>query len=182
MIISLDEAKKIDPTVTKDELDAYEQMVRQLTNNHFQNLHARYHQLVFTDQSLEFKSNPPSGEPIAIREGDTIQISDSKYNDGLHVVKSIDGKTLTLDNEEPFFEGSFFSAFITKIKYPADIRIGVRGLIEYKAKMGSKLGIKSETIARMSVTYYDVNATDNIEGFPASKFSFLKKYKKMRWG
>lgn len=182
MIISLDEAQKIDANITPTDLNAYEQTVRQLTNNKFQNLHIRYHQLTFTEHSLEFKTSPPNGEPIAIRSGDTIQVSDSKYNDGLYVVKSIEGKILTLDNNEPFFNGSFSGAFITKIEYPPDIRMGIVELIKYKQKMGSKMGIKSESIARMSVTYYDINATDNIEGFPASKFSFLNKYKKMRWG
>lgn len=178
MIITLEEAQQIDSKVTEGDLNAYETMVRRLTNNNFQNVQIRFYGLSFDSEDTITLRN----EPLGLREGDTIQISDSTYNDMLVVIESIEEKTLKVKAEEPFFEGSFFSAFITKIQYPADIRIGVQGLIEYKAKMGSKLGIKSETIARMSVTYYDVNATDNIEGFPASKFSFLKKYKKMRWG
>ncbi|MGX7200059.1 hypothetical protein [Enterococcus nangangensis] len=182
MIISLTDAQKIDPNVTQEELDAYEQMVRQLTHNTFQNLNVRYWQLDFEDSAVTFASNPPSGEPIALRAGDTIQISDSKYNDGLYVIQEVENKRLALDNPKLFYTGLYTGAFLTKIEYPADIRFGVSGLIEFKHKMGSKLGIKSETISRMSVTYYDINSTDNIEGFPASKFSFLNKYKKMRWG
>ncbi len=49
--------------------------------------------------------------------------------------------------------------------------MGIEELYDLKS-MGAKLGIKSESIARMSITYYDVNASDNIEGFPAAKFSF----------
>lgn len=178
MIITLEEAQQIDSKVTQDDLNAYETMVRRLTNNNFQNVQIRFYGLSFDSEDTIILRN----EPFGLREGDTIQVSDSTYNDRLVVIESIENKTLKVIVEEPFFEGSFFSAFITKIQYPADIKLGIAGLIEYKAKMGSKLGIKSETIARMSVTYYDVNATDNIEGFPASKFSFLKKYKKMRWG
>lgn len=48
--------------------------------------------------------------------------------------------------------------------------------------MGVKLGIKLEFIVRMFIMYYDVNVSDNIEGFFVVKFSFLNKYKKMRWG
>lgn len=178
MIITLDEAQKIDSAVTQSDLNAYETMVRHLTNNNFQNIQIRFYDLSFdSENTITLRS-----EPFGLREGDTIQISDSTYNDMLVVIESIENKTLKVKVEEPFFEGSFFSAFITKIQYPADIKYGVAGLIEYKAKMGSKLGIKSESIARMSVTYYDINATDNIEGFPTAKFSFLKKYKKMRWG
>lgn len=178
MIITLEEAQKIDSKVTQSDLNAYETTVRRLTNNNFQNVQIRFYGLSFDSEDTITLRN----EPLGLREGDTVQISDSTYNDQLVVIKSIKGRTITVDNEEPFFEGSFFGAFITKIQYPADIKYGVVGLIEYKQKMGSKLGIKSETIARMSVTYYDINASDNIEGFPASKFSFLKKYKKMRWG
>lgn len=178
MIITLEEAQKIDSAVTQSDLNAYETMVRHLTNNNFQNVQIRFYGLVFdSENTITLRK-----EPFGLRKGDTIQISDSDYNDMLVVIESIDGKTLTVTIEEPFFEGSFFGAFITKIQYPADIKYGIAGLIDYKAKMGSKLGIKSEAIARMSVTYYDINAADNIEGFPAAKFSFLKKYKKMRWG
>lgn len=178
MILTLDEAKMIDPTVTAEDLDAYESMVRKLTNNNFQIIDIRYKGLSFSSENQITLKKVPFG----IRVGDTLQISDSVYNDMLATVDSIDDMTLTVAAQAPFFEGAFPRAFITKVQYPADIKYGVSGLIEYKKKMGSKLGIKSETIARMSVTYYDINAADNIEGFPASKFSFLKKYKKMRWG
>ncbi|MDT2483146.1 hypothetical protein [Enterococcus avium] len=178
MIITLEEAQQIDSKVTEGDLNAYETMVRHLTNNNFQNVQIRFSGLSFDSKDTITLRN----ESFGLREGDTIQISDSTYNDQLVVIKSIEDRTITVENEEPFFEGSFFSAFITKIQYPADIKYGISGLIEYKKKMGSKLGIKSEAIARMSVTYYDINAADNIEGFPAAKFSFLKKYKKMRWG
>ncbi len=36
MIISLEKAKEIDPNITQNELDGYEQTVRHLTNNNFQ--------------------------------------------------------------------------------------------------------------------------------------------------
>lgn len=179
MIISLDKAQELDPLITIDDLRAYEQMVRALTNNTFQNIGIRYGIASFSGPAtIELKE-----APFGLREGDTIEISRSVFNDGLVTVDGIDGNTLTVsDLPADFYEGAFAGAFITKIQYPADIKYGVAGLIEYKAKMGSKLGIKSEAIARMSVTYYDINAADNIEGFPASKFSFLAKYEKMRWG
>lgn len=177
MIITLEEAKKIDSNVTQDELDAYEIMVRHLTHNNFQNVKIRF-------CKIEFSANNKIillSDPMGLRVGDTIQISDSTYNDGLAVIETIEDRTLTVTTKEPLFVGSFFGAFITKVKYPADIAYGVQRLIEYKQKMGNKLGIKSESISRMSTTYYDINASDNIEGFPASKFSFLKKYRKLRW-
>ncbi|MHB2275367.1 MAG: pyroglutamyl-peptidase I family protein [Enterococcus faecalis] len=110
------------------------------------------------------------------------QAGGRQINDCLTTVEAITEKTLETDVEEPFFEGSFSGAFITKVEYPADIKMGIEELLRFKKSMGAKLGIKSESIARMSITYYDVSASDNIEGFPAAKFSFLNKYKKMRWG
>lgn len=177
LIISIEEAKKIDPSVTQSDLDAFEQTVRQLTNNNFQNVHIRFRDVVFKGNSIVLKDNP-----LGLRVGDTIQISNSKVNDCLTTVEAITEKTLETDVEEPFFEGSFSGAFITKVEYPADIKMGIEELLRFKKSMGAKLGIKSESIARMSITYYEVNASDNIEGFPAAKFSFLNKYKKMRWG
>ena len=70
---------------------------------------------------------------------------------------------------------------MTLVEYPADILSGVVKLLKYDAKMGDKLGLKSESVSRMSKTYYDVNASENIEGYPAALMSFLDKYKELRW-
>ncbi|EAG1758613.1 hypothetical protein DSO10_04540 [Listeria monocytogenes] len=177
MILSLEDAQKIDANVTQSDLDAFEQTIRQLTNNHFQNTHIRFKHLDFKGTAITLKS-----EPLGLMPGDTIQISNSKVNDGLTTIKAITGKEIAVNIEKPFFAFSSQDAFITKIEYPADIRMGVEELIRFKKTMGPKLGIKSESIARMAVTYYDINASDNVEGFPAAKFSFLNKYEKMRWG
>jgi hypothetical protein len=101
-------------------------------------------------------------------------------NDGLYVIEEINDKTIKLKDAE-LFNGNFQSAFITKISYPPDIIEGVKRLIQYDVSMGDKLGIKSESIARMNITYYDMNSSESINGYPASLFGFLKKYKKMRW-
>jgi len=177
MIISLADAQLIDLYVTQSDLDAYEQKVRQLTNNNFQNIHVRYTGLLITDgHTLQL-----GVDPEGLRAGDTIQVSQSRFNDGLYTIAAVNDDGLALEGAE-LFNGNFAKAFITKVEYPADIRQGVEGLIRWNKEMGSKNGIKSETIARMSMTYYDVNASDNVDGFPAAKLSFLKKYEKMRWG
>lgn len=177
MIISLAEAQLIDENINQNDLDAYEQTVRQLTNNKFQNTKIRYYGFSTRDgNTLDLGMVPEY-----LRVGDTIEISESVVNDGLYTILSLSDSVLTLDTKH-LLTGTFAKAFITKIEYPTDIRMGVEGLIRYNAKMSNKAGIKSESIARMSVTYYDVNANDNSEGFPASKLSFLRKYEKMRWG
>lgn len=188
MIITLNDAQKINPDITQESLDGLEYAIRALTHNKFQNLNIRFHHFKVTNENtLEFNS------PLAfLRAGETIEISntwsqtgsglnqDMGVNDGLYVLEKIADKAIEL-KEAQLFNGDFPSGFITKISYPPDILEGVKKLIQYDVTMRDKLGIKSESISRMSVTYYDVNANDAINGYPASLFSFLKKYKKMRW-
>lgn len=176
MIITLQEATELDSTITQDDLDAFETSVRELTNNNFQNKHVRFNDIYFVDTSTILVKEVIRG----LRVGDTIEVNYSHYNDGLYTVASIDGRQITVVGK-PFFEANSGCAMVTKVEYPADIKRGIKKLIEYDKKMANKIGIKSETISRMSTTYYDVNANDNIEGFPSSLLSFLKKYEKMRW-
>lgn len=100
MIISLDEAQKIDPSITQPDLDAYEQTVRQLTNNNFQNIHVRFRKISFSGKSIILED-----APLGLRVGDTIQISSSKFNDCLTTIASINDKNIETNVEEPFFDG-----------------------------------------------------------------------------
>jgi hypothetical protein len=188
MIISLEEAKKSKPDVTQEELDAIEIAIRGLTNNKFQNLNVRFFNFEVQDSNkLVFNT-----KLAYLRVGDTIEISDTwaqtgfgqnvpdGVNDGLFVIKEITDNSVILDTEL-LFDGRYNAGFITKIEYPADIAAGIHKMLKYDAKMGAKLGIKSESISRMSVSYFDVSTSSTIEGFPASVMSFLKKYEKMRW-
>ncbi|RZI47964.1 hypothetical protein [Lactococcus kimchii] len=188
MIITLDDAQLINPSIDQSALDGLEQSIRALTHNKFQNLNIRFYQFKVTNEdTLEFN------EALAyLRPNDTIEISntwsqtgsglnqDIGVNDGLCVIEEINDKTIKL-KDATLFNGSFQSAFITKISYPPDVVEGVKKLLQYDVSMGDKLGIKSESISRMSVTYYDVNSNESINGYPASLFGFIKKYKKMRW-
>ncbi|PGS81635.1 hypothetical protein COC69_05755 [Bacillus cereus] len=175
MLMTLQEAQKIKPDITKEDLEGIETAIRNLTNNKFQNRAIRYRNFKVAYNALFFKHDIKY-----LRAGDTIEISDTGVNDGLYVIKYIGADNITLDTEL-LFEGEFSSGFITKIEYPADILRGVKKLLAYDVKMGDKVGIKSESISRMSITYYDVNASENVEGYPAALLSFLNKYKKLRW-
>ena len=176
MIISLGDARAIDIDITQDDLDAFETSVRELTNNNFQNTFVRYKNVEFVNENTILVSDEIRG----LRVGDTVEVNYSHYNDGLFVVKEIDGKQITVQGA-PFFVGNSGRAMVTKVEYPADIKRGIKKLVEYDKTMAGKLGIKSETIARMSITYYDVNTAENTDGYPSSLLSFLKKYEKMRW-
>lgn len=176
MIISMQEAQAIDSNITQDDLDAFESSVRELTNNNFHNNKVRFKNIAFiADNTIKVKETI-----IGLRVGDTIEVNYSGYNDGLYVVDLIDVNQIKVQGN-PFIECEDRSAMITLVKYPPDVKRGIKKLIKYDKKMASKIGIKSETISRMSTTYYDVNSSENIEGYPSSLLSFLDKYKKMRW-
>ena len=176
MIITLGDARAIDDSITQEDLDAFEVAFRSLTNNNFQNKHIRFKDIEFVGENLIAVKDPIVG----IRTGDTIEVNYSHYNDGLYVIESIDGKQITVQGT-PFFVANTGGAMLTLVQYPADVTRGIKKLIAYDKKMASKVGIKSESISRMSTTYYDVNASETVDGYPTAMVSFLKKYEKMRW-
>lgn len=186
MIITLDEAKKLlninltDSSrdfILEEQLKSLEVSIRNYTNNKF--LDERVKIL----GSLSFSNNSINGADLfrlGFRKGDTIEIDYTLLNNGIYTVKEVTKDSLeveeTLQEEEPGCE-----VLVNKINYPYDLRIGVVKLLGYSLKMADKIGVKSETISRYSVTYYDVNSTENIEGYPSSMMKFLSKYRKLRW-
>lgn len=175
MIIDLDTAQNFKVDVTQEELNGLEEAIRAYTNNNFQVRNVRLEDVVFTSSSI---TSPDS--TLGFKKGNTIQVSNDKYNNGLYFIEAVEDNGLTFETDS-FIPHKATDALVTLVKYPADILSGVQKLLKYNAKMDEKLGIKSETVARMSKTYYDVNATENIEGYPAALMSFLNKYKKLRW-
>ena len=176
MIITLGDARAIDDSITQDDLDALETSVRELTNNNFQNVHIRF-------KGIEFMANnliAVKDTIVGLKVGDTIEVNYSHHNDGLYVIESIDGKQIKVQGT-PFFVANTSGSMLTLVQYPADVVRGIKKLIAYDKKMASKIGIKSESISRMSITYYDVNASETVDGYPAALVSFLQKYEKMRW-
>lgn len=178
MILKIDVAQAIDPNITQDDLNAFEAMVREITNNNFQKTNVRGYDLTLMEDTITINF----GDTVGMMVGDTIEVNGTTYNDGLYVIKSLTLTSIVIETPtRPLTHESAKGAIVTLVLYPADIIKGVKGLIEYGVKMGDKVGIKSETISRMSVTYYDVNASDNAEGYPKAMLSFLDKYIKMRW-
>ena len=181
MIISLCQAKELPgySDKTDDEiknlLDSIEEMVRSKTHNNFQNTNIRYcaGSAIGDIEGYTWLE----GEFPYLKVGDTIQITESIINDGLFVIKRIDGGRMELD--KPLYEWGH--NLITKIEYPASIRQGCINLLKWEAANRSKVGIKSETISRHSVTYYDQDSNNQDTGYPASLVGFLKPYMKARF-
>ncbi len=176
MIITLGDARAIDDSITQEDLDAFEVAFRSLTNNSFQNKHIRFKDIEFVGENLIAVKDPIVG----IKTGDTIEVNYSHYNDGLYVVEELTGKQIKVQGK-PFFVANTSGSMITLVQYPADVKAGLKKILSYNLKMADKIGIKSESISRMSTTYYDVNASETVDGYPAALVSFLQKYEKMRW-
>ena len=175
MIINLEEALKLDTDATQETCDGLETMVRNLTNNNFQLTKFRIRSLRLSGSTIKASS----GRVDIFQPGDTIEINGTDYNDGLYVVESVSDGVITVRGD--FITEAHPGAIATKVSYPADVLAGVKKLIAYEAKMRDKAGIKSETVARWSVTYYDVTAAESSEGYPVSLLGFLDKYRKLRW-
>jgi hypothetical protein len=175
MIISLEEALKLDADATQETCDGLETMVRKLTNNNFQLIKFRIRGLRLSGSTIKASS----GRLDIFKAGDTIEINGTDYNNGLYVVESVSDDAITIRGD--FITETNSGAITTKVSYPADVLTGIKKLIAYDAKMRDKAGIKSETVARWSVTYYDVTAAESSEGYPVSLLGFLDKYRKLRW-
>ncbi|UIB81229.1 hypothetical protein [Flyfo myovirus Tbat2_7] len=191
MIISLDEAKKLNAQLTQDDLDALEVMVRNTTHNSFIDTSVKRTGFVVSNgNTLTFDDDYSikylrSGDTVLLDNTTTFDSQGADINDGLYIVDTITDNIVTItdskSNNPNLFNVEHPSGLIAKIKYPDDVLTGVKKLISYDVKTAANVGLKSRTIARASETYLDVNATDNINGYPSALLGFLKKYTKLRW-
>ena len=177
MIITLTKAKKLNKDITQEDLDGIEVAIRELTHNNFQNRNVR----VNGNVRFEGKALICQGDLIGFVVGKTVQVSNSKYNDGLYVITAVTHDTITVTTETDFITASVREAVVTLIEYPADIIAGVNKILKYDAKMGLKFGVKSETISRWTTSYFDQNSSESVNGYPAALMSFINKYRKLRW-
>ena len=171
MIITVEELKQVSElsSISDEQLtvmcEGIEDFIRQYTNNNF-----IVKNVTFNTPSLNGKLDTVS--PI-FKVGDTVLISNSKYNNGVYVINDLDG---TLDKE--LFDDD--NNKVTLVKYPPSIKLGVVKLLQYNAKMDSKVGISSESLSRHSISYAQP-ASDSIGGYPSSLMSFLKPFMKARF-
>lgn len=168
-VMSLPEFKDMNEKQVQQKLDALELLIRKYTNNNFQNRHIR-----FSASSLK---NTIKGCHPFIRVGDTIQISESFVNDGLYVITEKGDGYIEVDKELFAVDNNL----VTKIEYPVDVQQGIINLMQWEIENRNKVGIKSETISRHSVTYYDQDKNNQVMGYPVSLLGFLEVYKKARF-
>ncbi len=167
MIISVADFKNLVSTdasndVLEAKLGAMEAMIRQYTNNRFIRRDINT-EVVISGTSMVMTD-------VVFSAGDTIDI-----NGRVLVISSIDGTTATLSTN-PRMAGTF-KAYL--VEYPKDVVNGVVNLMKWDLVNGDKTGIKSETLSRYSVTYYDMDASAKL-GYPASLVGFMSNYRRAR--
>ena len=151
----------------KMKLLAVEQTIRAYTNNNFQDRDYRRTADIVGGSFLVEALNP-------FDVGDTVQISDSRLNRGLFVVSHADDCTFRVEEHTKDEK----DVLVTKIVYPADVLNCCVALMEWDVNYGGKVGIKSETLSRHSITYED--SATMFMGYPAALLGCLKSYRKMR--
>ena len=148
MIIKVSELKEFIDTNEKDkvlegQLRALELLVRKYTNNSFQNTKIRFLSKT-TNEGLTL-STP------YLKVDDTIQISQSDFNNGLYVITAVENGLIKL-NKPLHLE---YNVLVTKVEYPEDIKMGTINLMKWDLNNRDKVGIQSESISRHTVTYFN---------------------------
>lgn len=174
MIISVEKLKtyittNLDDSVLEEKLQALESLVRKYTNNNFQN------------RKIRFRCNAKSAGLDLLTQhlsiGDTIQISQSAFNDGVYDIIDIQMGLIVLN--KPLFDED--DVLITKVEYPYDVRLGVVNMMKWDITNRDKVGIQSETISRHSVSYFNMDGDNSLMGYPKSLLGFLEPYRKARF-
>ena len=175
MIISVKEAKKLiaglaDWTDEKVErkLKAIEQTIRSYTNNNFQDRDCR-RTADIVGGSLYVEALTP------FDVDDTVMITETKLNKGLFTVLSVDDSYFKV-NEDVKDEKD---VLVTKVHYPEDVVDCCLNLLEWEKDNRKKVGIKSETLSRHSVTYED--SSSMFMGYPIGILNAVQLYKKVRF-
>lgn len=177
MLISVEQAKQeindfkgwADEKIER-KLKAIEQTIRSHTHNNFQLRNFRGNFAIFSQKLY--------GDTSLFKIGDTVQISESIFNDGIYTIDSIDDKFVELDKaliDEPH-------ALVTKVEYPADVVECAIDMIEWDVTKPdvSKRNIQSETLSRHSVTYVQPSDANMVKGYPKDIMDALKPYMKAR--
>ena len=175
MIVDIDTIKDEFPNIDEKKLikklKAIEKTIRSHTNNNFMNRKYRtYGQIkdgiLYMNDYLYFS------------EKENIEISHT-LNDDVYTIKSINQKEITFLEEPRLFDCQ--KVMITKVEYPEDVQEGAINMLKWDLGLRNKIGIKSETISRHSITYFDMDANNSVKGYPASLLGFLDDYMNARF-
>lgn len=174
MIISVEKLKELIKTDLGDsmlemKLQALELLIRKYTNNNFQQRSMRFRCPAMATK-LYLSTN-------LLSEGDTVQISESMYSNGIFTVIAVETDFISLD--KTLLDES--ELLVTKVEYPADVVTGAVNMLRWDLENRDKVGIQSETLSRHSVTYFNMDGENSTIGYPKSLVGFLQPYMKARF-
>ncbi len=174
MLMTIEELKAITGEIADDSdlsrrLEAVEFLIRGYTHNTFRSRYIRAECRIMGGIIWDI--------PPQIAEGDTIQISGSRFNNGIYTVTNItDGRAAV--------DGSLYDSMkdiVSLVIYPNDVKTGAAMLVKYGVESEEHMGIRSETISRHSVTYSSSSDEEHIMGYPKDMMQFLRPYIKARF-
>lgn len=160
----MEDFSNIDDDVLERKIKAIELAIRGYTNNNFQNRNIRI--------ICKSYAGVLVGSNSYLKVGDTIEISQSKFNDGLYTITAISGTSITLDYT--LYDSNF--NLVTKTSYPADILEGSLSMLKWSIDNADKVGVASESLSRHSVTYFNMDSGNTVSGYPVSLMGFCIPY------
>lgn len=157
-----------DDLITR-KLSVIENIIREHTNNKFQNRLVRF--------SASVEDGIIKGASPYLKSLDTIEISDG-VNKGLYTVIGLDEGVETI---EPLYD--YPEQLITKIEYPISVIEGAIDLLDWELiKQGKEnSNIASESISRHNVSYVQRTKDNTIKGYPIELFDFCEDYMRARF-
>lgn len=175
MILTAEELRRYMDTEEDDQalearLLALELLIRGYTHNNFQQRAMRRMADIAGD-AIIMDMNP-------FLEGDTVQVTESCFNDGLYVVEASDVGYINVDG----LRCDEDDVLVTLVRYPMDVKMGVVNLMKWELERRDKAGIASETISRHSVTYESTTQENTIMGYPKMLMGFLRPHMRARFG
>ncbi len=152
----------------RDQLDALEFTIRACTRNKF---HIR---------GKDFEGTSTGGKSLLtssarVKVGDRVELVDEFNQPVLAFVEAISPLAVVFDKTLP--EGKLKCY---PVAYPPDVVTGVAKMVAYQALRDAKLGIKSETVGRHSVSFGVDSSIEGLAGYPAELTGFLAHYRRAR--
>ncbi len=178
MIISVSELKEhintdVSDTVLGARLQALELIIRNYTNN-------RFHQMPMVRVKADVIDGViQANTTVPFKVGDTVQITcgDKATDCGLYTVKEVNNLAFTVNEDV----ADMPSVDVIKVKYGMDVVLGVVDMMKFDLEKREKVGIKSETISRHSVTYSDTTDFNSKLDYPKTLCGFLSTYIRPRF-
>lgn len=169
MIVTVEEAKKyinkkeIEDELLEKKIRAVESAIRAHTNNNFQ------------QRAVQFEAPVVNGiiqfAHAYLQAGDNVQISKS-VNAGMYTILEMEPNRMVLDQK--LYDS--VRNLVTKVVYPPAVQDGALNMLKWEYNNRDKVGIKSETISRYAVSYYDQDNSNQVMGYPVSLLGFLEPY------